>query len=397
MSELETLRGPVAEEHPRAFRPDIQALRALAVVLVVWYHADLPGFHGGFLGVDVFFVISGFVITGVLLGEHHQKGSISLVDFYGRRIRRILPAATLVLVATLFAVYHYLGFVSGDQNAVDAKWVAAFVANFHFASTGTQYLNSRLPPSAYQQYWSLAVEEQFYLVWPLLFLTLTAILPKTPARTKLLAALVAIMCASVSWCIVETSRNEIWAFFSPLTRAWELALGALLAVLVPVLRDRARRLGTALGILGVVIILVSVWTIEPSTPWPGSAALVPVFATGLVIAGGTLRQSSDFGVVAHFLPVQWLGNISYSLYLVHWPILIIAEQYSISGALPLHAELELVALSLAVAAVIYYGVENPIRRSGLLKRNRVLTYLLGAGLIAISYAAIYWHLHNVST
>ena len=326
-------------------------------MLVVWYHADLPGFHGGFLGVDVFFVISGFVITGVLLEERRQKGSNSLVDFYGRRIRRILPAATLVLVLTLFAVYHYLGFVAGDQNAVDAKWVAAFLANIHFASTGTQYLNARLPPSAYQQYWSLAVEEQFYLVWPVLFLTLTAILPKTPSRTKLLVALVVIMCASISWCIVETSRNEVWAFFSPLTRAWELALGALLAVLAPVLRDKSTRLGAVLAIFGVVLILVSAWTLKPSTPWPGSAALVPVFATAAVIAGGTLRQSSGFGVVANLLPLQWLGNISYSLYLVHWPILIIAEQYSIDGTLPLHSELALVALSVAAAAVIYYTLE----------------------------------------
>ena len=177
-------------------------------MLVVWYHANLPGFHGGFLGVDVFFVISGFVITGVLLQERHQKGSISLYDFYGRRIRRILPAATLVLVLTLFAVYHYLGFVAGDRNAMDAKWVAAFIGNFHFAATGTQYLTSTLPPSAYQQSWSLAVEEQFYLVWPLLFLTLTTILPKTPSRTKLLIALVGIMCVSIYWCIVETRATK---------------------------------------------------------------------------------------------------------------------------------------------------------------------------------------------
>ena len=205
------------------------------------------------------------------------------------------------------------------------------------------------------------------------------------------------MAVSIYWCIVETSRNEVWAFFSPLTRAWELALGALLAVLMPVLRDRARRFGSALAILGVLVILASAWTIEPSTPWPGSAALVPVFATGVVIAGGTMRQSSGFGVVANLIPLQWLGNISYSLYLVHWPILIIAEQYSINGTLPLHSQLVLVALSLAVSAVIYYAVENPIRRSRLLKRNRVLTYLMGASLIGLSYAAIYWHLHNVST
>jgi peptidoglycan/LPS O-acetylase OafA/YrhL len=386
-----------AEQYPRVFRPDVQALRALAVVLVVWYHANLPGIHGGFLGVDVFFVISGFVITGVLLQERETKGSISIRNFYGRRIRRILPAATLVLVATLFAVYHYLGFVAGAQNADDAKWVAAFLGNVHFASLGTQYLTSTLPPSAFQQYWSLAVEEQFYLLWPLLFLALTAILPRVRPTAKLVSALGAIIIASLAWCIIETSHNEVWAFFSLFTRAWELALGAVLAVLVPVLSDRAKRLGTGLGIIGVLIILVSAWVIKPTTPWPGSAAIVPVFATGLVILGGTLRESSGFGVVTNFLPVQWVGNISYSLYLVHWPVLVIAMEYSVNGTLPRRTEVELVALSVAIAAAIYYALENPIRRSKLLRGNGYLTYAMGACLIAASYAAIYWHLHHFAT
>ena len=154
-------------EYTPSFRPDVQALRALAVVLVVLFHAHVPGIHGGFLGVDVFFVISGFVITGVLLQERASKQHTSITGFYARRIRRILPLATVVLIGTIFAVYHWLSFVSGAQNANDAKWVAAFLANFHFASQGTQYFTSQLPPSAFQQYWSLAVEEQFYLVWPL--------------------------------------------------------------------------------------------------------------------------------------------------------------------------------------------------------------------------------------
>jgi peptidoglycan/LPS O-acetylase OafA/YrhL len=339
-------------------------------------------------------VISGFVITGVLLQENQKRGSISIAGFYGRRIRRILPAATVVLILTLFAVYHWLGFVSGATNATDAKWVAAFLGNFHFASTGTQYLSATLPPSVYQQYWSLAVEEQFYLVWPLLFFTLAALFPKISPRTKLLTALVAIMIASFAWSVIQTNDNEVWAFFSPLTRAWELALGASLAVLVPVLRDRAKRLGAGFGIVGFAGILASALFLKSSTPWPGSAALLPVAATALVIAGGTLRQSSGFGKFTNFAPIQWLGNISYSLYLVHWPVLTIALEYSIKGTLPIRTEFELVALSLVISAILYYGLENPIRKAKWLKESRVFTYSMGAFLILASYAAIFWHIHN---
>jgi peptidoglycan/LPS O-acetylase OafA/YrhL len=395
-SELEAPAAPAVEGYTRSFRPDVQALRALAVGLVVWYHAKLPGLHGGFLGVDVFFVISGFVITGVLLQEHQKRGSISIAGFYGRRIRRILPAATLVLVLTLFAVYHWLGFIAGAQNATDAKWVAAFMGNFHFASSGTQYLNATAPPSALQQFWSLAVEEQFYLVWPLLFFALAWFLPNISPRKKLLTALIVIMVASFVWSVIETGQNPTWAFFSPLTRAWELALGAAMAVLVPVLRDRGKQWGSGLAVLGVGVIVASACIFNSSTLWPGAAALVPVAATALVIAGGTLRQSSGFGRLTTFFPIQWLGNISYSLYLVHWPVLIIALEYSFKGSFPLHSELELVALSIVLSAILYYGLENPLRKSNLLKKNRVLTYSMGAVLIAISYGAIFWHLHNYS-
>src|ERR1700728_4000983 len=132
---------------PAEFRPDVQAVRALAVALVVLYHANIPGVHGGFLGVDVFFVVSGFVITNVLLRERASKGSTSIPGFYARRIRRILPAATVVLIVTVFATYHWLSYITGAVNAQDAKYVAAFVGNFHFASTGTQYFTASLPPS----------------------------------------------------------------------------------------------------------------------------------------------------------------------------------------------------------------------------------------------------------
>jgi peptidoglycan/LPS O-acetylase OafA/YrhL len=382
-----------AADYPAEFRPDIQAVRALAVALVVLYHANIPGIHGGFFGVDVFFVVSGFVITNVLLRERASKGTNSIPGFYARRIRRILPAATVILIATVFATYHWLSFITGAVNADDAKYVAAFVGNFHFASLGTQYFNAGQPPSTLQQYWSLAVEEQFYLVWPVLFLLLTRPWRAFSSIGRLVCLLTLVIGVSLAWCIIETSQNEVWAFFSPLTRAWELGLGALLAVLGPHLRGRSPRVGVVLTAVGVVAVLFCTWFYTSTTVWPGAAVIVPVVATGMIIAGGSLRVPGSFGPFATFAPIQWLGNISYSLYLVHWPIIAIATQYSIAP-LPLHSEIELVALAVALSAVLYYSIENPLRRSRWLANRRLVTFAFGAVLIGLSYAAIYWHLSH---
>jgi peptidoglycan/LPS O-acetylase OafA/YrhL len=380
-------------DYPAEFRPDIQAVRALAVALVVLYHANIPGVHGGFLGVDVFFVVSGFVITNVLLREKASTDGTSIPGFYSRRIRRILPAATVVLIATVFATYHWLSFITGAVNADDAKYVAAFVGNFHFASIGTQYFTANQPPSTLQQFWSLAVEEQFYLVWPVMFLLLTLPWKAFSSIARLTSMLLLIIGLSLAWCIIETHQNEVWAFFSPLTRAWELALGALLAVLGPHLRGRSPRLGAVLAPVGVVGILLCTWFYTSATLWPGVAVVAPVAATGMIIAGGSLRGPDAFGPVARFAPVQWVGNISYSLYLVHWPVIAIAMQYSLSP-LPLHSELELVAVSVVLSAMLYYSIENPIRRSRWLANRRLVTFAFGAVLVGLSFAAIYWHLSH---
>src|SRR5580698_9224656 len=195
-----------ATNYRAEFRPDIQAIRALAVLLVVLYHANIPGVHGGFLGVDVFFVVSGFVITNVLLRERASSGKNSIPGFYARRIRRILPAATVVLIVTVFATYHWLSYVTGATNADDAKYVAAFVGNFHFATIGTQYFTASQPPSTLQQYWSLGVEEQFYLVWPVLFLLLTRPWRVFSPVGRLICLLTSIIVVSLAWCIIETSQ-----------------------------------------------------------------------------------------------------------------------------------------------------------------------------------------------
>jgi len=376
----------------KGLRTDIQALRALAVLAVVAYHANLPVVHGGFLGVDVFFVISGFVITQSLDHSLNKGVVASITDFYAKRIRRIMPAATLVIIATIFASYHWLSYITGAHTATDAKWVAAFVGNFHFASQQLGYFTSALPHSTLQQYWSLAVEEQFYVVWPVLFFGLRALLRQRSGPITI-GVLVAIIASSLTWCVIQTHQNATTAFFSPYTRAWELALGALVAVLAPLLTDRAPRVGLGLSVLGLAGIVAPMWFLTASSLWPGSNAIMPVAATAVLIAGGTMRLSSRHHWLVTNPVVQWCGLISYSLYLVHWPVLQIPQQYSFSGAIARSSELELVGLSIVLAAVMYYAVENPLRKATWLQ-VRWRTFAFGAALIALTYGALFWHLHN---
>jgi peptidoglycan/LPS O-acetylase OafA/YrhL len=375
------------------FRADIQALRALAVLLVVAYHAGIPGVRGGFFGVDVFFVISGFVITQVLLRERESTHGTSLFNFYARRIRRIVPLAAVVVVATVFATYHYLAYVTGAVNAHDALWVLLFSGNVHFAALRTNYFTQQLPPSTLQQYWSLAVEEQFYFMWPVVFLLATRWRTRLRTDRVLTIILAAIIIASFVWCVHETSSAPTWAFFSPLSRAWELGCGALLAVLESAIVGRAPRIGRALGVIGISTLVIFAWAFTGATQWPGSAAALPVLATVALIGGGTLVGPGGFAGFITWRPLQWLGNVSYSWYLVHWPIFALATQYSFS-ALPLHSRLELFGLSLLLAAVAYYTIDRPIRRSRWLAQHRVATYVMGGLCIGLAYGAVLWHLSH---
>ena len=271
----------------RWFRPDIARLRAVAVALVVLFHAGVTQLGGGFVGVDVFFVLSGFLITGLLLRERESRGSTSLPNFYARRVRRILPAATLVLTVTIVASYQWLGFLRANVVAADGQWTALFAANLHFAIQGTQYLNQLAPPSPLQHYWSLAVEEQFYLVWPLLLLIVAKLGRPETMRARLTVVLGAIILVSFAWSVVQTSQDANTAFFSPLTRAWELAIGALLAVSVPLLLRLPARLGPWLSWIGLAGIVVSAFLLNGDTSFPGYAAALPVLGAALAVAGGT--------------------------------------------------------------------------------------------------------------
>ena len=278
------LQGEVIPDKPiriqpsrEQFRPDIEGMRAIAVGLVILFHAYHEPFTGGFVGVDVFFVISGFLITSLLLKEQERSGRISISVFYARRVRRILPASTLVVLVTLFATYGWLGFIAGNNVANDAKWTEIFAANIHFGLIRTDYFGAQLPPSPLQHMWSLGVEEQFYLVWPGVFLVLVLLARGAQHRKALAGALSSIIAASLIWSVIQTVVNQTWAYFSPLARAWELALGALVAVLAPTIaRLRHAWAPQALAFAGLVGIALAAVLFTSDTRYPGSAVALPV-------------------------------------------------------------------------------------------------------------------------
>ena len=356
----------------RRFRPDVEGLRAVAILLVVLYHAHVPGLTGGYIGVDVFFVISGFVITGLLLRERSGTGRTSILDFYARRCRRILPAATLVILATVAATYVVLGVTTGNSTADDGRWAAAFLANFHFESVSTNYLAAGRPPSPLQNYWSLSVEEQFYLVYPTLFLVVASAKRLFTMRVRLLAALSVVIVASYWLSISQTTSNPSLAYFSPLTRAWELALGALVVITTSWLRRLPQPVAVLLTWTGLGAIVYSAFAFNAHTAYPGSLVAIPVVGAAMIIGGGAAVPKAGTESLLGTTPFQWTGRRSYSLYLLHWPILIIAAERVGSTSLPVGESLLLVLVAVALSATSYSLVENPIRHLRLTSKRSVI-------------------------
>jgi peptidoglycan/LPS O-acetylase OafA/YrhL len=377
-------RGNVGDR----FRPDIEGMRAIAVGLVLLFHGYGKPFTGGFVGVDVFFVISGFLITGLLLHEQTKDGRISIWRFYARRVRRILPASALTVLATIIATYPLLGFISGNEIADDAKWTAVFAANIHFALIGTDYLGSQLPPSPLQHMWSLGVEEQFYLVWPSVFLLLAVIVRRSKRRNVfgvVATSLLMVIGASLAWSVIQTSSNATWAYFSPLTRAWELALGALIAVAGPAVLRVPSWVYQVAALMGVGGIAVSALTLTSSMPYPGWAVAIPVVSSALLIWAGCGNPQTVIGRALSVQPMQWLGARSYSLYLWHWPILMIAAQYA-GHHLSAWQNSGLLLAAVAASAITFRLVENPMRNSRVLKARTGLTLAIGVVLILLTIA-----------
>ncbi|MFB2584213.1 acyltransferase family protein [Herbiconiux liukaitaii] len=346
------------------YRADIQGLRAVAVVAVVLAHV-LGWPRGGFVGVDVFFVISGFLITGVLLRDHEKHGRISLRRFWSTRFRRIAPAAVLVLAATTVAAWFLFNQPRFVQTGWDAVSSFLLVSNWRFAAEGTDYFAMDDAVSPLQHFWSLSVEEQFYVVWPVLLLVLLVAF-KGRGRVGAGVALAVIVAASFAFALWQSGSNPPVAYFSTLTRAWELGLGGLLAVAAPLLARLPLAVRAVLGWAGLGGVLASFFLIDDTVLFPAPWAALPVLAAaGVIVAGiGSAPKHLLFPLSN---PVSvFFGNISYSLYLWHFPVLVF-----LSVLMPvrsLQGDLIILGLGLAIAVVSYFLVEQPLHRSPWLRR-----------------------------
>jgi peptidoglycan/LPS O-acetylase OafA/YrhL len=303
----------------KGFRPDIQALRAVAVMAVVFNHVWPSRLHGGYVGVDVFFVISGFLISSHIGREIARTGRVRLGRFYARRIRRLLPAAFLVLLSSLAAAYFLLPFPRWEVNAQEALASALYGENWLLAAKSVDYSALTEAASLFQHYWSLSVEEQFYLVWPILLLVLFKV-KRTRAQIVGVALIGAV---SLAFSVYFTAASKSQAYFVTPTRVWEFALGAVIG-LAGAKVALPRVAANLASLAGIVLIVGSAFLFDHTTEFPGYLALVPTVGTGLVIIAGTRPGRQWHTVLSSSAPVQFLGNVSYSLYLWHWPLIVLA-------------------------------------------------------------------------
>lgn len=371
--------APIAPRDPAGFRGDIEGLRAIAVLAVLAYHAGVPGLTGGYVGVDVFLVVSGFLITSLLVREARATGSIALGTFWARRVRRLVPASALVVVVTVVASRWLVDPLTQRDVAWDGVLAAlGFVINTVFTFRSVDYLTAVEGP--FQHYWSLALEETFYLVWPVVVMVCLRRRAARSGTTLLTTVAIAAWAASLIACVRLTrpSDNAV-AFFLLPTRAWELLTGALLALAVTRLRmsPRTQRSLGVVGWAGMVAIVAAIVVFDRATAFPGFAAMLPVGATAAVLSA---RNATDGPRrLLERAPLQWLGARSYTIYLWHWPVLVLPAQRF--GPLALPQRLALTGAAVLLAAGTYELFENRIRHDRWLSARRGRTLALGGLMI----------------
>lgn len=366
--------------------PEIQGLRAIAVGLVVIFHIWPTALTGGFVGVDVFFVVSGYLISGLLM-RAAERGDLTLLDFYARRARRLLPAALLVLAASLVGSWIFLPDDRWIDTAVQIAASALYVQNWALAHLAVDYWAADAAPSPVQHYWSLSIEEQFYLVWPILMLATATVAKwrRWPLRAAATLFLAAIFVVSLVASIVGTADDQASAYFFTHTRVWELALGGLLSVgqldRLPI-APRIRAVG---GVFGLIAIFVSAASFSQQTPFPGTAALLPTVGAALVLLAGTRLP-----VVSYLFanPVmRFIGDRSYSIYLWHWPIIVF---YNIDNlTLSLFEGLLIAGFTLVISHLSYLHVEERFRHPSSARKDDWAPIRNGALATAV-IAALAW-------
>ncbi|MFF0393498.1 acyltransferase family protein [Kitasatospora sp. NPDC004615] len=344
--------GQPPVERPK-FRPDIEGLRAVAVLAVLAFHAAVPGLAGGFVGVDVFFVISGYLITGLLRSESAATGKVRLAEFYSRRARRLLPSAAVVLAVVAVLGALLTAPLRRADLERDVLASALSVANWRFIAEQTDYLAAGRDPSALLHFWSLAVEEQFYLLWA----PLMALAARWVWKRRTLLGLTVLLGAGSFWLSLHWSAG---AYLSTPTRAWQFAAGAIIALLP--IRRIPRLVRELLGLGGMAAVLAAVLLFDARTPYPGYAALVPTVGTAAIILAGTGPH-----LVGRLLSLgapRAIGRLSYNLYLWHWPVLVLAEAQW--GSLHWGVKVALTAAAALPALAALNWLEQPLRRSRVL-------------------------------
>lgn len=372
-------------------------MRALAVILVVLFHLWPDRLTGGYVGVDVFFAISGYLITGHLLREASTPGGVRLPAFWARRIRRLTPAAALVLAATLIGTVLFLPSRLWQLTVEQVAASALGFENWLLAIQSVDYFGADNQPTAVQHYWSLSLEEQFYLVWPLVLVAVLLATRKlaAPIRTRALGIVIGVVAlASLAWSVVDTAGSPSSAYFSTFTHAWEFALGALLALLhdrVVVSRtDRLPRLRAVGSWVGLVAIVAAGVLFTGASPFPGWIALLPIGGALLVIAAGTSTSRIQRPLLLASRPVQAIGGWSYSIYLWHWPLIVILA-FALGHPLGTVTKVAVLVASIVLGALAKRFVEDPVRLSPMLTRpvwRSYAAFTVAAALVVGSALAV---------
>lgn len=369
----------------------------VAVMAVVLYHLWPRRLTGGFVGVDVFFVISGYLITGHVFREIVRTSRLSVIKFWARRVRRLLPAAFVVLILSLVAVYLWVPETLWESTAQQVMASAAYVQNWVLAGDSVNYSALNEDATVAQHYWSLSIEEQFYVFWPLLIVALLwfakVFLPKSSparvsARALLIAGLSVVALASLAYSIFETETNPAAAYFVTPTRVWEFAAGALVA-LVFVDRQFTGALATVLAWLGLGGIVASAILYSSQTLFPGYTALLPVLGTALLLCCAPMNVFSPSRWLSS-KPATFVGDISYALYLWHWPLIVVAP-FALAADLNWALKMGILALSVILAWLTKILIEDPFRK-GTLLAGTVRTYVFmvvgAATVVAMSLGLI---------